>query len=82
MKSFDALDSRDNTMTKLGGIVHGGQRRLNRLGIRYVIFFVCNVWKKRNERRNVEDGFIWSRNGTPSRKRCVINGQTTKASHK
>ena len=44
--------------------------------------FSCNVWKKRNERPNVGGVSIRSRNGAPSRKRCVANGQTTKASNK
>ena len=37
--------------------------------------FLCNMWKKRNERRNVGGVSVRSRNGAPSRKRCVVNGQ-------
>ena len=44
--------------------------------------FLCNVWKKRNERLNVEGVSIRSRNGAPSRKGRVVNGHTTKASNK
>ena len=37
--------------------------------------FLCNTWKKRNERRNVGGASIRSRNGAPSRKGCVVSGQ-------
>ena len=37
--------------------------------------------KKRSERPTVEDVSIRSRNGAPSRKGCVVNGQMTKASN-
>ena len=44
------------------------------------------IWKKRNERPNVGGVSIRSRNGArngaPSRKGCVDNGQMTKASNK
>ena len=38
--------------------------------------------KERNERPNVGGVSIRSRNGAPSRKGCVVNGQMTKASNK
>ena len=44
--------------------------------------FLCSVWRKRNERRNVGGVSVRSRNGAPSRKGCVVNGQMTKASNK
>ena len=44
--------------------------------------FLCNIWKKRNERPNVGVVSIRSRNGAPSRKGCVVNAQMTKASNK
>ena len=44
--------------------------------------FLCNIWKQRNERPIVGGVSIRSRNGAPSRKRCVVNGQMTKASNK
>ena len=44
--------------------------------------FLCIIWKKRNERPNVGGVSIRSRNGAPSRKACVVNGQMTKASNK
>ena len=44
--------------------------------------FLCSIWKKRNERPNVGGVSIRSRNGAPSRKGCVVNGQMTKTSDK
>ena len=41
--------------------------------------FLCSAWKKRNERPNVGGVSIRSRNGAPSRKGCVLNGQITEA---
>ena len=47
-----------------------------------VCFFQCNVWKKRTGRPNVGGVSTRGRNGAPSRKGCVVNGQMTKASTK
>ena len=44
--------------------------------------FLRSTWKKRNERPNVGGVSIRSRNGAPSRKGYVVNGQMTKASNK
>ena len=44
--------------------------------------FVCNIWKKRNERPNDAGVSTRSRNGASTRKRCVVNGQMTTASNK
>ena len=44
--------------------------------------FPCSIWKKCNERPNVGGVSIRSRNGAPSQKGCVVNGQMTKASNK
>ena len=41
--------------------------------------FLSSIPKKRNERPNVGGVSIRSRNGAPSRKGCVANGQKTKA---
>ena len=38
---------------------------------------LCSIWKKRRERPNVGGVSIGSRNGAPSRKGCVVNGQMT-----
>ena len=43
---------------------------------------LCNIWKMRNERPNVGGVSIRSRNGAPSRKGCVVNGQMVKTSRK
>ena len=44
--------------------------------------FLCNTWKKRHERPSVGGVSVRSGNGAPSRKGCVVNGQTTKASNR
>ena len=44
--------------------------------------FLCDIWKKRNERPDVGGVSLRSRNGAPSRKGRVVNGQMTKASNK
>ena len=44
--------------------------------------FVRSIWEKRNERPNVGGVSTRSRNGAPSRKGCVVNGQMAKASNK
>ena len=44
--------------------------------------FLCNTWKKRNKRPNVGGVSVTSRNGAPSRKGCLVNGQMSKASNK
>ena len=44
--------------------------------------FLCSMWNKHNERPNVGGVSIRSRNGAPSRKGCVVNGQMTQASNK
>ena len=41
---------------------------------------LCAMWKKRTERRNVGVS-ARSRNGAPSQKGCVVNGQTTEVSN-
>ena len=83
MTSFDALDSREKTV----GCYTRRYRRWwpqtakqdgDKIGRR----FLCSVWKKRNEYLVVGGVSVRSRNGAPSRKRCVVNGQTTKASNK
>ena len=43
--------------------------------------FLCSIWKKRNKRPNVGGVSIRRRNGAPSGKGCVINGQMAKASN-
>ena len=45
-------------------------------------YFIYSIRKKRNKRPSVGGVSIRSRNGAPSRKGCVVNGQMTKASNK
>ena len=42
---------------------------------------LCSTWKKRYERPNIGGVSTRSRNGAPSRKRYVVNGQMTNASN-
>ena len=44
--------------------------------------FLCNIRKKYNERPNVGGISIRSKNGAPSRKGYVVNGEMTKAINK
>ena len=81
MEEFGRLESREKTIAILGDrwwpqtAKQDGDDRINKQ-------FLCNIWKKRNERPNVGGVSIRSRNGAPSRKGCVVNGQMTKASNK
>ena len=79
IKSFDALDNREKTIAILGDRCWSQTAKQDgdKIGKR----FLCNIWKKRNERLNVEGVSIRSRNGAPSRKGRVVNGHTTKASN-
>ena len=46
-------------------------------------YVVPDIWKQRNARPSAVEGVSSrSRNGAPSRKGCVVNGQITKASNK
>ena len=80
MKSFDALDSREKTIAILGD--RWWPQTAKQDGDKICRRFLCSVWKKRNEYLAVGGVSVRSRNGAPSRKRCVVNGQTTKASNK
>ena len=44
--------------------------------------FLCNVWEQGIVRSTVGCVSTRSRNGAPSRKGCVVNGQIPKASNK
>ena len=80
MKSFDALDSREKTIATQGDRWWPQTAKQDRDKI--CRRFLCSVWKKRNEYLAVGGVSLRSRSGAPSRKRCVVNGQTTKASNK
>ena len=79
IKSFDVLDSREKTVAILADRwwPQTAKQDVDKICKR----FLCNIWKKRNERLNVEGVSIRSRNGAPSRKGRVVNGHTTRASN-
>ena len=80
IKSFDALDNREKTIAIL--VDRCWPQTAKQDGDKICKRFLCNVWKKRNERLNVEGVSIRSRNGAPSCQGRVVNdGQTTKASN-
>ena len=80
MEKFGTLDSREKTIAILGN--RWWPHKAKQQGDTVIKIFLCNIWKKRNERPNVGVVSIRSTNGAPSRKRCVVNGQMTTASNK
>ena len=80
MEEFGRLESTDKIIAILGDRwwPHTAKQDRDRISNQ----FLCSIWKKRNECRNVGGVSTRSRNGAPSRKGCVVNGQTTKASNK
>ena len=80
MEEFGRLESSEKTVAILGDI--WWPQTVKQDGDRRSKQFICNIWKTRNERPNVGGVSIRSRKGAPSRKRCVVNGQITKASNK
>ena len=66
MDLFEALDSREKTIAILGDRCWPQMAKQD--GDNICKRFLCNIWKKRNERLNVGSGVsISSRNGAPSR---------------
>ena len=80
MKEFGRLESSEKTIAILGD--RWWPQTAKRDGDRMSKHFLCSIWKKRNECPNVGGVSIRSRNGAPSRKGCVVNGQMTKVSNK
>ena len=80
MEEFGRLESSEKTMAILGD--RWWPQTAKQDGDKISKQFLCSIWKKRNERPNIEGVSIRSRNGAPSRKGCVVNGQITKASKK
>ena len=80
MEEFGRLESSEKTIAIPGDIWWLQTAKQDGDGIRKQL--LCNIWKKRNERPNVGGVSIRSRNGAPSRKGCVVNGQMIKASNK
>ena len=79
MEEFDTLDS-ENTIAILGD--RWRPRAAKQEGGKLSKNVQCYIWKRRNERPHVRGVSDRSRNGAPSRKRCVVNGQMTTASNK
>ena len=80
MEEFGGLESSEKTIAILGD--RWRPQTAKQEGYRIGKQFLCNIWKKHNERPNVGGVSIRSRNCAPSRKGCVVNGQMTKASSK
>ena len=80
MEEFGRLESSEKTIAILGD--RWWPKTAKQDGDRISKQFLCNIWKKRNERPVVGGGSIRSRNGAPSRKGCVVNGRMTNASNK
>ena len=79
MEKLGKLESSEKTIAILGDTWWPQTAKQD--GDRTSKQFQC-IWKKRNERPNVEGVSMRSRNGAPSQKGCVVNGQMTKASNK
>ena len=80
MEKFSTLNSSERTIAIQGD--RWWPQVAKEKGDRIIKQFLCNVWEKRNERPNVRGVSTRSRNGAPSPKGCVANGQMTKASSK
>ena len=80
MEQFGTLNSSEKTIAILGD--RWWPQAAKQEGDKISKTFLCNIWKQRNERPSVGGVSIRSRNGAPSRKGCVVNGQMTKASNK
>ena len=72
MEEFGRLESSEETITILGD--RWWAQTTKQDGDRISKQSLCNIWKKRSERRNVGGVSIRGRNGAPSRKGCVVNG--------
>ena len=80
VEEFGRLESSEKTITILGD--RWWPQTAKQDGDRICKNFLRNTRKRRNERPNVGGVSIRSRNGAPSRKECMVNGQMTKASDK
>ena len=79
MDEYGRLESSEKTIAILGN--RGWLQTAKQEGDRISKQLLRITWKKRNERPNVGGPYIRSKNGAPSRKGYVVNGQTTKASN-
>ena len=80
MENFDTLDCSEKTIDIQGD--RWWPQTAKQGGDRISKQFLRNIRKKSNELPNIGVVSIMSRNGAPSRKRCVVNGQMTKARNK
>ena len=72
MEKFGKLGSSDETVAILGD--RWSPQTAKQEGHNISKKNLCNIWRKRHKRPNVGVS-IRSRNGVPSRKGCVVNGQ-------
>ena len=80
MEEFCRLEGSEKTIAILGD--RWWPQTAKQDGDRISKQFLCSMWKKSNWHPNVGGVSNRSRNDAPSRKGCVVNGQTTKASNK
>ena len=80
MEEFGRPERSEKTIAILGG--RWWPQTAKQDGDRISKHFLCDISKKGNESPNVGGVSIRSRNGAPSRKGCVVNGQMTKANNK
>ena len=80
MEEFGRLESSEKTIAILGD--SWWPQTAKQDGANISKQFLCNTCKKRDERPHVGGVSARSRNGSPSRKGCVVNGQMTNASIK
>ena len=64
MEKFGTLDSSEKTIAILGD--RWWSQTAEQEGDKISKKFLCNTWKKRNERPIVGGVSIWNRNGAPS----------------
>ena len=80
MEELGRLENNEKTIAMLGD--RWWTQTAKQDGDRISKQFLRILWKKRNERLTVGGVSRRSRNGAPSRKGCVVNGQMAKASNK
>ena len=73
MEKFGTLDGSEKTIATLGD--RWWPQTAKQEGDEMSKNLLCNICKKRYDRPNVGGVSIRSRNGTPYRKGCVVNGQ-------
>ena len=84
MQAFGRLESSEKAIAIVGDRwwSETAKQEGDRIIKQFILREVLNIWKQRSERPNIGGVSIRSRNGAPSQKGCVVNGQMTKASNK